>query len=369
MSRTSPEARARRREFERGGLPRVTPPSGHVFCVQRQHGLVWYAKYRTGTGRQIQRKLGPAWTRRGRPPAGYYTRTLAERWLCATHEQIRRRTMPATAGTRVTFNVAAAEWLRHIEHDRHRKPTTIRGYQSLLRTHVLPEFEHMLLPDITAEHIERWVWDIDCSPATRAKIIVCLSGIYRRTRRVWGITYNPVEDVDRPQLRPTYEVNVYTPAEVLALVAAADNGQDRAILVTAAFTGLRLGELVALRWRDVDLDRRIVRVCRSWSGTELTLPKNGKVRAIPLAPQVVASLRSLRNEQALDGLVFPGAGGQYLDRSALRRRYRKAQADAGLRPLRFHDLRHTFATTMIGRTSVRRVQEWMGHSDLHSTMR
>ena len=51
----------------------VAPPSGHVFCVQRQHGLVWYAKYRTGTGQQIQKKLGPAWTRRGRPPAGYLT--------------------------------------------------------------------------------------------------------------------------------------------------------------------------------------------------------------------------------------------------------------------------------------------------------
>jgi integrase len=96
---------------------------------------------------------------------------------------------------------------------------------------------------------------------------------------------------------------------------------------------LRLGELVALRWRDVDLDRRVLRVCGSWSGTELTLPHAG------------------------NDLVFPGAEARYLDRSALRRRYRRAQAAAGLRPLRFHDLRHTFATTMIARTSIRRVQE------------
>jgi integrase len=141
------------------------------------------------------------------------------------------------------------EWLRHVEHDRGRKPTTIRGYQTLLRTHVLPEFGRTLLTDISTEHIERWVWDIDCSAATRAKLIVCLSGIYRRARRVWGITYNPVEDVERPQIRPTFEVNVYTPAEVLALVTAADNDQGRAVLLTAAFTGLRLGELVALRRR------------------------------------------------------------------------------------------------------------------------
>jgi hypothetical protein len=118
--------------------------------------------------------------------------------------------MPPVAGTRLAFDTAAAEWLRHVEHDRGRKPTTIRGYQSLLRTHLLPELGRLPLTDITAEHIERWVWNIDCSAATRAKIIVCPSGIYRRARRVWGITYNPVEDVERPQLRPTFEVNVYT---------------------------------------------------------------------------------------------------------------------------------------------------------------
>jgi integrase len=294
---------------------------------------------------------------------------MAQRWLCATLEQIRLRAMPPRAGTRLAFATAAAEWLRHVEHDRARKPTTIRGYQSLLRTHLLPEFGCLPVTEITAQHIERWVWQIDCSAATRAKIIVCLSGIYRRARRVWGITYNPVEDVERPQLRTTCEVNVYSPPEVLALVDTADNDQDRAILITAAFTGLRLGELVALRWRDVDLERRVVRVCGSWSGTELTLPKNGKVRSVPLAPQVLAAMRHLSDEPAGDELVFPGADGDYLDRSALRRRYRRAQAAGGLRPLRFHDLRHTFATTMIARTSIRRVQEWMGHSDLHSTMR
>jgi integrase len=137
------------------------------------------------------------------------------------------------------------------------------------------------------------------------------------------------------------------------------------LLLTAAFTGLRLGELVALRWRDVDLDRRVLRVRASWSGYELTFPKAGRVRSVPLAPQVADALRP----GAPDELVFPGRDGDYLDRSALRRRYRTAQRAAGLRPLRFHDLRHTFATTMVGCTSIRRVQEWMGHSDLHSTMR
>jgi integrase len=372
MSRTSSDRGARQWRAEPSLLPVVAPPSGHVFCVQRQRGLVWYAKYRTGTGRQIQKKLGPAWTRRGRPPAGYVTRSTAERWLCATLEQIRARTQPPMAGTRATFEAAAAEWLRHVEDDRGRKPNTIRGYEILLRVHLLPEFEGQLLTEISTEQIERWVWGIQCSAATRTKLIVCLSGIYHRARRVWGISYDPVDEVQRPLLRASFDIAVYTPGEVQALVVAARNEQDAALLLTAAFTGLRLGELVALRWRDVDLRRRVLRVRGSWSGTELALPKAGRVRSVPLAPQVTTALSVLldRGRRTTQGdLVFAGVDGGYLDRSALRRRYRKAQAGAGLRPLRFHDLRHTFATTMIARTSIRRVQEWMGHSDLHSTMR
>ncbi|MBV9683430.1 MAG: tyrosine-type recombinase/integrase, partial [Solirubrobacterales bacterium] len=70
-----------------------------------------------------------------------------------------------------------------------------------------------------------------------------------------------------------------------------------------------------------------------------------------------------------DDLVFAGEAGSYLDGSALRRRYAAALRRAGLRPLRFHDLRHTFGTRMIARADIRRVQEWMGHADIQTTMR
>ncbi len=276
--------------------------------------------------------------------------------------------MPPMAGTRASFTAAAQEWLRYVEHDRRRKATTVRGYRILLQVHLLPQFGEQVLTDITTEQIERWVWSIDCATATRLKLIVCLSGIYHRARKVWGITYDPIDDVERPYVKPSLDISVYSPTEVLALVAAAGREQDAAIFLTAAFTGLRLGELVALRWRDIDLERRVVRVRGTWSGTELSAPKTGRVRSVPLAPKVVDALGGLPAPDP-DALAFAGADGNYLDRSALRRRYRKAQVAAGLPPLRFHDLRHTFATTMIARTSIRRVQEWMGHSDLHSTMR
>jgi integrase len=70
-----------------------------------------------------------------------------------------------------------------------------------------------------------------------------------------------------------------------------------------------------------------------------------------------------------DDLVFAGETGGYLDGSALRRRYLAALAAAGLRRLRFHDLRHTFGTRMIAKADIRRVQEWMGHADIQTTMR
>ena len=67
--------------------------------------------------------------------------------------------------------------------------------------------------------------------------------------------------------------------------------------------------------------------------------------------------------------MFPGEAGSYLDGSALRRRFKVALGKAGLRPLRFHDLRHTFGTRVIGKADIRRVQEWMGHADIQTTMR
>jgi integrase len=160
----------------------------------------------------------------------------------------------------------------------------------------------------------------------------------------------------------------------MALVRAAGSEHDGAIYLTAAFIGLRRGELVALRWRDVDFARRHVRVTASYTERLLTTPKSGKLRSVPLAPIVAEALARLgqRDEfTAEDDLVFPGIAGTYLDASALYRRYKAALGRAGLRDLRFHDLRHTFGTQVIGnpRVSIVQVKEWMGHADIDTTMK
>jgi len=133
-----------------------------------------------------------------------------------------------------------------------------------------------------------------------------------------------------------------------------------------------MGELLALRWRDVDFTAATVRVRASYANGYLTTPKSGKVRAVPLAPDVASALALLGRRghwRSDDDLVFAGEAGGFLDGSALRRRYKAALVAAVLRPLRFHDLRHTFSTRMITTDDARRVQEWMSHADIQTTMR
>jgi len=77
----------------------VSPPTGHVFRVERKRGASWYAKYRLPDGRQVQKRLGPAWSERGRPPAGYYTKRLAEDWLRETLHEARHGTLAGQVRT------------------------------------------------------------------------------------------------------------------------------------------------------------------------------------------------------------------------------------------------------------------------------
>jgi integrase len=237
----------------------------------------------------------------------------------------------------------------------------------------------MKLEDITVQEIERWRAGMssvrvqrELSNKTKNNLLVLMHAIFRHAVKLYGLPANPVASVDRFRVRSSGDIQVFSPEEVWALVRAADEEQDAAVFLTAAFTGLRMGELLALRWRDVDFPGSVVRVRASYYLGQVTTPKSGKVRAVPLAPAVATALAQLGRREHWtedDDLVFAGITGSYLDGSALRRRYKAALAAAGLRPLRFHDLRHTFGTRMIAKADIRRVQEWMGHADVQTTMR
>jgi integrase len=276
---------------------RITPECGslrHVYRRSAPRGDAWYAKYRLPDGRQVHKRIGPAWTSRGRPAAGYFTKRTAESWLRDLLDEARRGTLPGMVRTGATFADAAAEYLRWIEHDRARKPSTVRDYHSIIKAHVLPAFGDMRLEDITTEGVERWAAGLTVggrmNNRTKLKIITVLHGVMKRAKRVWKLPRNPITDVEKPVQTQRIDIDIFSPEDIMALVRAAASEQDAAIYLTAAFTGLRRGELVALRWRDVDFARRHVRVTARYTERSLTTPKSGKVRSVPLAPVVAEEL-------------------------------------------------------------------------------
>jgi len=183
-----------------------------------------------------------------------------------------------------------------------------------------------------------------------------------------------VRDVEKLSTRyDSTRFAFYSPEEVHALVRDAASDQDGALFLTAAYTGLRRGELIALRWRDVDFERSAIRVAGSYANGHLTTPKSGHGRVVPMVPEVAEALARLSQRDegtGDDDLVFCGEFGGYLDGSALRRRFVAAQERAGLRQIRFHDLRHTFGTLAVrGAESIVELQNWLGHAEVRTTMR
>lgn len=350
----------------------LQPVSGHVFRVERKRGAAWYAKYRLPDGRQIQKKLGPAWTQRGRPAGGYFTKRTAQAWLDDALAQARRGELLGMVATGATVADAAAEWLRWAEHDRACKPSTLTDYRHTA-DRIARDLGDLRLEDVTPEMLERWKSTLTASNRTVAKYLVVLHGIFRRAMKVWGLRRNPAAEVERPRFRVSDDIDAFSPEEVHALVRAAISERDAALYLTAAFTGLRLGELLALPWRDVDFAGETIRVRRSYNvHGGLETPKSGKVRSVPMVPDVAQALARLAERRWFTGdenLVFGGDVGGFLDASALRDRYKAALARAGLRPLRFHDLRHTFGTLAVRRAEIPAVQAWMGHAHVGTTMR
>jgi integrase len=128
-----------------------------------------------------------------------------------------------------------------------------------------------------------------------------LHGIFEHARKAYGLQRNPSAEVE--QIRHTYSgsFDFYSPEEVWALVRAAESDQDAAIFLTASFAGLRRGEVVALRVRDVDFANRVVRVEGSYGLGVLKAPKSGKVRSVPMAGEVEQALARLLLERGDPG--------------------------------------------------------------------
>jgi hypothetical protein len=221
--------------YERLFVARET--SGHVFRVARVGGPVWYAKYPLPDGRQVQKKIAPAWTRPGRPADGFVNRRGAEAWLADVLAQARAGTLPGMVRTGVTFERASVEWLRYCVEDRACKPSTMVEYRHTVGRVLVPVFGALMLEEVTAPMIEEWRASLTTAARTRNKQLTILNGIFPRARKRFGLQHNPVVELERMREPRQVDLDVFSPEEVLALVRAAESEQDGAMYLTRRSRG------------------------------------------------------------------------------------------------------------------------------------
>jgi len=216
---------------------------------------------------------------------------------------------------------------------------------------------------------------------TRANALKLLSQVLGFALHKGWCVANPCTLAPHPRVRPSADIRFLGRKELEALLAAVDieakpfGRTDRAIILTAALTGLRQGELLALRWRDVDWRSKRVRVRRNYVRGHWGTPKSRRgERSVPMASRLARELCSHREGSRFSGeddLVFAHPEtGEVLSHDSLRRRFKRAVREAGIRDLRFHDLRHTFGTRIAASPdiSMRDLQAWMGHEDIRTTL-
>jgi integrase len=268
------------------------------------------------------------------------------------------------------FGDAVERWLEYVETDRKRRRATVRDYEQLGRLLVGEFGAHTPVADVTTERVEAWrarlVAEGRLSARSINKRLVALHAVFG----VAGITPNPVAGVKRQPLSKKRPLDFHEPEEAWALIRSADGDTDAAAVALGTLAGLRMAEVLGLRWRDVDFAADTIRVAQSYSAGGIEPTKSGDPRAVPMIPDLAALLARLSQRERFtdpDDPVCPAADGRHQDDSAFRKRYYSAQRRAGLRRLTFHQLRHTFGCIAIRVATPVEVQEWMGHADLSTT--
>lgn len=353
--------------------------TGTVITVERNGGPVFYAKARDRTGRQIKRRLGPAHTGRGKAPEGHWTRKQADDALRDWLTDLGRA--PDGPGQTVTMADAVRAFLSYVEHERERALSTVRDYRNTLNGRVVAFYgADTPLSAIDADEVDRFRRHLlgKVSRRTAQKVLVILHGLLRYSVRRRWIASNPAEHAEKVTVKRRTEFAVLAPTEVEAVARAASNEQEAALFTVAAFAGLRMGELRALRWRDIDFTNRLVHVRRSLWRTAEGTPKSGKARSVPLIDQAARALDGLSRREHFTGpsdYVFVGVAGGKLHDGAMRDGLYTALEAAGVSRDRgtgklfvFHDLRHTFGTLAVQAFPLSDVQAYMGHADVQTTM-
>ena len=276
------------------------------------------------------------------------------------------------------------------------KETTYASYAYVSRNHLSPAIGHVKLKSLTPVRVRGFYGDkarCGLSAATVKKMHVVLRKALDQAVSDGLVPRNAADGVKTPRVGPPGEdIKPLDPGECAAFLEAARGERLEALYVLALHCGLREGELLALRWEDVDLEADekpalLVRrtLTRGEDGRGWTVgasTKSGKGRRVRLSRRAAAALKEHRKRQLEErmrlsglwqdlGLVFPAATGSLFNPSNLRNRsFVRIKARSGVREdLRFHDLRHTCATLLLGEgVNAKVVSEMLGHASITITL-
>ena len=300
----------------------------------------------------------------------------ARAWRAETQTGVRRGTLRAPAHT--TLAEAAEELVAGMKSGRIRtrsgdpyKPSAIRSYEAALRDHVVPRIGRTRLGDVQHRDVQRIADDLLAEgrdPSTIRNALMPLRVIFRRSVEDGDIAVNPCTHLRLPAVRGRRE-RIASPEEAERLVAALPE-RDRPIWATALYAGLRRGELMALRWEDVDLANGVIRVRRAYD-EKARLEVEPKSRAGRRSVPIVGALRDIlvvhkAARERTDGLVF--GGDAPFQPSNLWRRAQRAWSRADLQPIGLHEARHTFASVLIAAgVNAKAITTYMGHASIQTT--
>jgi integrase len=289
------------------------------------------------------------------------------------------------AGT-LTVGEYLDRWLKDVR-DTVRQ-STYQGYEYAIRPHIGPALGRIKLKDLSPAHV-RWFYrdclDSGLAPATVHKLHVVLHKALNAAVADGLVPRNVTAELKLPRITRE-EIDPLDAEQARRLLETARGDRLEALYVLALNTGMRQGELLALKWDDVDLERSLVRVrrtlTRSDKGFVLGEPKTKRSRrTIRLTAGAVQTLRAHLSRQLEEiermgslyepgGLIFATETGTIINPSNLRNRSLKPLLGrAGLRPIRFHDLRHTCATLLLSKdVNPKIVSEMLGHSSVSITL-
>lgn len=278
-------------------------------------------------------------------------------------------------------------WLPTLANGTSVRLTTWRRYNDLYRLHIAPEIGHVRLSQLRPVHLD----DLyarkseTLSPTTVQHIHGVIHGALRQAMR-WEMVNRNVADLASKPKRRKVEFDTWSPDEIGKLLNAAERSDTLAILTISLTCGLRRGEILGMMWKDIDLDRGTVSIQRSLSRGHdnqmvLSEPKSAAGRrSIQLTQTSIAALRRHRVQQNTErlamgntwqdlGFVFTNETGGPMRIKTLMTRYEQTIVAAGVKRIRFHDMRHTCATLMLSENVHPKIaQDRLGHSSVAMTL-